>query len=85
MVGLERGDPIGQLQSRGHGEATEVVDSATNRRDEVREAPVRYAVAMLPLLPQVVDRGPHLCRISPAVVGRARIDHDVVARRVSGP
>ena len=54
-VGLERGHPRGQVDPSGHREGAHVVAQASGLRgDEVGVGPIRYAVAVRPLLTQVV-------------------------------
>ena len=61
---------------RGDGEGTDVVSqTGVLGRDEIAQAPVRDAVAVLALLTQVVQRGHHL---GAGVVG---VDLDVLATR----
>src|SRR3954449_1542339 len=71
---LERGDPLGQAETRGDGEGADVVVQARlPGRDEVRQGLACRAVPALGLLAQLVQGGPHL---APGLVG---VDLDVLA------
>ncbi|OPZ51202.1 MAG: hypothetical protein BWY91_02716 [bacterium ADurb.BinA028] len=79
QVGLERGHPRGQVDASGHREGAHVVAQARGLRgDEVGVGPIRYAVAVRPLLTQVVQDGADLG------TGLRGIHLDVLAHGVGG-